>query len=130
MALDAETKQQVEEEVTKVVGGALMGLATSAIVGGLTSLLGSNIKESDVSGDRVATPTEDKTALHAGKATGNETDGSLAKDEANAQQGEVDGSKTDADANANAALANENGAKAMTTEAGAMDVATKGMKIN
>lgn len=130
MALTEESKEQLkalgQSLATDITTGVAMIIAEEA----LESIVASNIKESDPSGDRESKPTDDKAVLDEKKAEGNSNEGSLAKDDVKAQGGEVAASQTDAEANKNRAKALESEAKALQTSAGATEIATKALKMN
>ncbi len=130
MALTDESKEQLKELGKSLAQDAAIGVTMIIAEEALESLISSNIKESDPSGDRQSKPTDDSAVLDEKKAEGNSNEGSLAKDDVKAQGGEVAASQTDAEANKNRAKALESEAKALQTSAGATEIATKALKMN
>ena len=130
MALTEESKQQLQELGTSLAVDIGTGVAMIIAEEALEAVLSSNIKESDLSGDRESRPMDDSAVLDEKKAEGNSNEGSLAKDDVKAQGCEVAASQTDAEANQNKAKALEAGAKALPTSAGATEIATKALKMN
>ncbi len=130
MALTQEEKDVFIEIGKSVAGSVAMGAMMIAAEKAIEVLTASNWKESDVSGNRQATPTEDKAALDKKEADGNSNEGALAKNDVKAQSGEVNASATEANANDNQAVALNTDAKAVKTAAGATEIATKALKFN
>ncbi|MBO6258181.1 MAG: hypothetical protein J6M93_02430 [Succinivibrio sp.] len=130
MKLTEAQKEAIRGEVTSMAVSGGAALIAEAAAGLLKKVVGTNMQESDLSGNKNVAPTEDSAVLDEKKAEGNSNEGALAKDNVKAQGGDLAASQTDAEANQNEAKAMEAGAKAMQTGAGAMEVATKAMKIN
>jgi len=130
MALDEKTKQTLMEVGKDVATSvALKGLVMVAKEA-LESLLASNYDEHDVSGNRKAAPTEDDAHLDKKEADGNTNQGALAKDDVEAQNGEVKATASNVDANENKAIAAHTNANALKTQTGALETAAKALKIN
>ncbi len=130
MALSEEQKEIFKDvgiQIAKSMGTMVLMMAAEKAIEVLTT---SNWKESDVSGNRQAAPTEDKAALDKKEADGNSNEGALAKNDVHAQDGNVNASTTEANANDNQAIALNTDAKALKTAAGATEIATKALKFN
>ena len=130
MALTEESKKQLKELGENIATDMAVEVGMMVATEAIETLVSSNIKESDPTGDRESRPTDDSAVLDEKKAEGNSNEGSLAKDDVKAQGGEVAASQTDAEANKNRAKALESEAKALQTSAGATEIATKALKMN
>ncbi len=130
MALSKEEIEVFKEVGKGIASSVFMGAMVMAAEKALEVLTSTNWKESDVSGNRQAAPTEDKAALDKKEADGNSNTGALAKNDVKAQNGEVNASSSQANANDNEAVALNTDAKALKTAAGATEIATKALKFN
>lgn len=130
MALTEESKKQLKELGKNIATDMAVQVGMMVAEEAIVSIVSSNTKESDPTGDRESRPMDDTAVLDEKKAEGNSNEGSLAKDDVKAQGGEVAASQTDAEANKNRAKALESEAKALQTSAGATEIATKALKMN
>jgi hypothetical protein len=130
MELTEESKKQLKELGENIATDMAVEIGMMVATEAIETLVSSNIKESDPTGDRESRPTDDSAVLDEKKAEGNSNEGSLAKDDVKAQGGEVAASQTDAEANKNRAKALESEAKALQTSAGATEIATIALKMN
>lgn len=128
-SLDPETEECIKKLVTPLItsigAGAVTGIAAAVI----SKLIVTNVKESDVSGDKNLKPTEAETTVSKTETAASETEGKLSKDGVSAQQGDIKANETEAKASTAEATAAENGAQAVRTKAGASDIEAKALKI-
>ena len=128
-SLDPETEERIKKLVTPLItsigAGAVTGIAAAVI----SKLIVTNVKESDVSGDKNLKPTEAETTVSKSETAASETEGKLSKDGVSAQQGDIKANETEAKASTAEATAAENGAQAVRTKAGASDIEAKALKI-
>jgi FlaG/FlaF family flagellin (archaellin) len=129
MEVDKETKA----EILGLVGPIITSVAMEAIVVTLTavtaSLVVTNYKKSNLTGDTEMHPTKDEVALSKSEAAASETEGTLAQDTVAGVNGEVKASETEARAMTSEATAADSGASALRTKVGASDIETKALKM-
>jgi len=117
----------------KVVGPLIASAGVSALVGAvmekLKTLTATNSHKYTVAGDVNTQPTKEDTALAENEADGSKTKSTMANDDVNIQEGEVEASGTEAKASHAEASASAEGAVASRVKAGASDIETKGMKM-
>jgi hypothetical protein len=128
-----ELDQKTKDTILEITGPLIKSAAITAIVGGLTaaiaSLVVTNYKKSDLTGDTEMRPTEDTVAMSKSEAAASETEGKLAQDTVAGANGEVKASETEARAMTGEATAADSGATALRTKAGASDVEVKALKM-
>lgn len=124
-----DTETAIQTLVAPIVGSVLAASLAAAAVDLIAKLVVTNVKESDVSGDRDLKPTEQKTAVSKSEAAASETEGKLSKDGVSGQDGSIKANETEAKASTGEATAAEAGAQAMRTKAGAADIETKALKM-
>lgn len=126
------TKEE-KEEFAKVAKPMITSMATAALVSaalsGISKLLATNIRKSNLTGNKIISPTEDKTVLSNRETKGDNVDSSLSTDEVSAQQGEIKAAKQEGKASTTEATASEAGATASRAKGGASDIETKALKI-
>jgi len=129
MALDQET----QDKIKAAVGPLVLSLGTAALFSAaadiIKSLVVTNVKESNLTGDTEMKPTGNDTTINKVETSAKDTDASLAKDEVKAKSGDLSAMNTDAMVTTGEATALESGATAARTKAGAADIETKALKM-
>lgn len=129
MELSKKEKEKLTEVAAPIITSVVAGTLVSAALAELTKLLATNVHKSDVFGNKVTAPTEDKTVLSNRETKGDNVDSSLSTDEVSAQQGEIKAAKQEGKASTTEATASEAGATASRAKGGASDIETKALKI-
>ncbi len=129
MELTKEEKAKLSKEVTPLITSVATGMLVSMALSAVTKLLATNVHKSNVFGNKVIVPTEDKTVLSNRETKGDSIDSSLSTDEVSAQQGEIKAAKQEGKASTSEATASEAGATASRAKGGASDIETKALKI-
>lgn len=129
MELSKKEKEKLTEVATPIITSVVAGTLVSAALAELTKLLATNVHKSNVFGNKVTAPTEDKTVLSNRETKGDNIDSSLSTDEVSAQQGEIKAAKQEGKASTTEATASEAGATASRAKGGASDIETKALKI-
>lgn len=126
----ADEQKIAVSEVVKVCSEITLNVAMALATNILMSMSITNYEEKKLTGNKVVTPTNDEISLESREATGVDNDSSLVKDEVAAKKSELDAAETEAKFATTEATAADSGAAALKTEAGATDIATKGIKLN
>lgn len=129
MELSKKEKEKLTKVAAPIITSVVAGTLVSAALAELTKLLATNVHKSDVFGNKVTAPTEDKTVLSNRETKGDNVDSSLSTDEVSAQQGEIKAAKQEGKASTTEATASEAGATASRAKGGASDIETKALKI-
>lgn len=129
MELTKEEKAKLSAEVTPIITSMATSMLVSAALAELTKLLATNVHKSNIFGNKVTAPTEDKTVLSNRETKGDNIDSSLSTDEVSAQQGEIKAAKQEGKASTTETTASEAGATASRAKGGASDIETKALKI-
>lgn len=129
MELSKKEKEKLTEVAAPIITSVVAGTLVSAALAELTKLLATNVHKSNVFGNKVTAPTEDKTVLSNRETKGDNIDSSLSTDEVSAQQGEIKAAKQEGKASTTEATASEAGATASRAKGGASDIETKALKI-
>lgn len=129
MELSNKEKEKLTKVAAPIITSVVAGTLVSAALAELTKLLATNVHKSDVFGNKIMAPTEDKTVLSNRETKGDNVDSSLSTDEVSAQQGEIKAAKQEGKASTTEATASEAGATASRTKGGASDIETKALKI-
>lgn len=129
MELSKKEKEKLTEVAAPIITSVVAGTLVSAALAEITKLLATNVHKSDVFGNKVTAPTEDKTVLSNRETKGDNVDSSLSTDEVSAQQGEIKAAKQEGKASTTEATASEAGATASRAKGGASDIETKALKI-
>lgn len=129
MELSKKEKEKLTEVAAPIITSVVAGTLVSAALAELTKLLATNVHKSDVFGNKIMAPTEDKTVLSNRETKGDNVDSSLSTDEVSAQQGEIKAAKQEGKASTTEATASEAGATASRAKGGASDIETKALKI-
>ena len=129
MELSKKEKEKLTEVAAPIITSVVAGTLVSAALAELTKLLATNVHKSDVFGNKIMAPTEDKTVLSNRETKGDNIDSSLSTDEVSAQQGEIKAAKQEGKASTTEATASEAGATASRAKGGASDIETKALKI-
>ena len=129
MELSKKEKEKLTEVAAPIITSVVAGTLVSAALAELTKLLATNVHKSDVFGNKIMAPTEDKTVLSNRETKGDSVDSSLSTDEVSAQQGEIKAAKQEGKASTSEATASEAGATASRAKGGASDIETKALKI-
>lgn len=129
MGLTKEEKEAFAKAIKPMITSMATSALVSAALAGISKLLATNIHESNLTGNKVIAPTEDKTVLSNRETKGDNVDSSLSTDEVSAQQGEVKAAQQEGKASTSEATASESGAAASRTKGGASDIETKALKI-
>jgi hypothetical protein len=130
MALDENTTQLIQEIVEPIVISALAVSVVGAVAAGIAQYIGTNYKESNLTGDTDMHPTKNDTTINKTEASAKDNDASLAKDGVKAKDGDLSAAQTDAKASTTDAKALDSGASAAQPKAGALDVKTKGLVMS
>ncbi|MDT3693483.1 MAG: hypothetical protein ROM03_03640 [Mucispirillum sp.] len=129
MELSKKEKEKLTEVAAPIITSVVAGTLVSAALAEITKLLATNVHKSNVFGNKVTAPTEDKTVLSNRETKGDNIDSSLSTDEVSAQQGEIKAAKQEGKASTTEATASEAGATASRAKGGASDIETKALKI-
>ncbi len=129
MELSNKEKEKLTKVAAPIITSVVAGTLVSAALAELTKLLATNVHKSDVFGNKIMAPTEDKTVLSNRETKGDNIDSSLSTDEVSAQQGEIKAAKQEGKASTTEATASEAGATASRAKGGASDIETKALKI-
>lgn len=129
MELSNKEKEKLTEVAAPIITSVVAGTLVSAALAEITKLLATNVHKSNVFGNKVTAPTEDKTVLSNRETKGDNIDSSLSTDEVSAQQGEIKAAKQEGKASTTEATASEAGATASRAKGGASDIETKALKI-
>ena len=129
ISLDDDTQKAIKEIVTPLITSMGAMAITAAAVAVISKLVVTNVKESDLTGDRKVKPTEQETTVSKSEAAASETEGKLSKDGVSAQDGNIKAAETEAKASTGEATAAESGAQAVRTKAGASDIEVKALKM-
>ena len=129
MELSKKEKEKLTEVAAPIITSVVAGTLVSAALAESTKLLATNVHKSNVFGNKVTAPTEDKTVLSNRETKGDNIDSSLSTDEVSAQQGEIKAAKQEGKASTTEATASEAGATASRAKGGASDIETKALKI-
>lgn len=129
MELSKKEKEKLTEVAAPIITSVVAGTLVSAALAELTKLLATNVHKSNIFGNKVTAPTEDKTVLSNRETKGDNVDSSLSTDEVSAQQGEIKAAKQEGKASTTEATASEAGATASRAKGGASDIETKALKI-
>lgn len=129
MELSNKEKEKLTKVAAPIITSVVAGTLVSAALAELTKLLATNVHKSDVFGNKIMAPTEDKTVLSNRETKGDNVDSSLSTDEVSAQQGEIKAAKQEGKASTTEATASEAGATASRAKGGASDIETKALKI-
>lgn len=124
-----ETEKSIQDVVRPLIKSFAVTGAVAAASAILAKLLVTNVKESDLTGDKELKPTEDETTISKVETAASETEGKLAKDGVSAQDASVKALETEAKAATGEATAAESGAQALRTKAGASDIEVKALKM-
>ena len=104
-SLTSEESKRINDIAIGVATGVTASVAAGIAIDVLCGILTTNYENKTIAGDVVMKPTKQETDLQYA-------------------------TKQQADANTTDAIASDLGASAMKTKAGAMDIATKAMKLN
>lgn len=129
MELSNKEKEKLTKVAAPIITSVVAGTLVSAALAEITKLLATNVHKSDVFGNKIMAPTEDKTVLSNRETKGDNVDSSLSTDEVSAQQGEIKAAKQEGKASTTEATASEAGATASRAKGGASDIETKALKI-
>lgn len=129
MELSNKEKEKLTKVAAPIITSVVAGTLVSAALAEITKLLATNVHKSNVFGNKVTAPTEDKTVLSNRETKGDNIDSSLSTDEVSAQQGEIKAAKQEGKASTTEATASEAGATASRAKGGASDIETKALKI-
>ena len=129
MSLSNEQKDGLKEAFAPLIGGVVASAAVIAAATAISKLLVTNVEEKTVTGDKELKPTDSETTVHKSEVSGAETEGKVAKEGVDGTNGKLEANETEGIAATEEATASKTGAKALKTEAGAMQVKTKGMEI-
>ena len=105
-SLTSEESKRINDIAIGVATGVTASVAAGIAIDVLCGILTTNYENKTIAGDVVMKPTKQETDLQS------------------------NATKQQADANTTDAIASDLGASAMKTKAGAMDIATKAMKLN
>lgn len=127
--MDKDTQQMIED-VVEVIGGSALAMAVTAAAGKIiSSLVVTDVEETNLAGKKELHPTQDSTSVSKTDVAASETEGKIDQQGVAAQSGEVKASNTEAAAQTGDATALESGAIAARTKAGAADIETKALKM-